>query len=256
MSIDPTKHSFSAAYGYEDLPQQLQPGELSEEARTGLWNAFFLTQNESYLRHFGIDPGWNDVLASVHADLFNLGLDTFSTDFNDINRIYRRYFAEAEINKVYDLILHIVRHENCPDEFHARVAAAFLKHRLAHAYDYKSRTIFPASTPEEGQAIIDAVRQLETGRLDGAHQHLVESANFINQGNWAKSVHESINAVESVACQIEPGSNTLGAALRKLRKQGKSAHPALNEGFEKLYGYTSDEQGRLVRSGSVERGPG
>lgn len=32
MNLDPTEHSFSEAYGYADLPQQLKLGELPEKA--------------------------------------------------------------------------------------------------------------------------------------------------------------------------------------------------------------------------------
>ena len=40
--------------------------------------------------------------------------------------------------------------------------------------------------------------------------------------------------------------------LKNLGQQGISAHPALNEGFEKLYGYTSNEQG--VRHALLDQG--
>ena len=252
MTVDPTKVSFSQAQGLEPLPRQLQLGELPENARTGLWNAFYLTHSDGYIRSFGIDPSWNEVLASVHAELFHRGLDTFSTDFNQVMNSYRGVFAEAPFNKVFDLILHIARHERCPEEFHARVASALQQHRLAYFYEAKSRTIFQASTPEEGQAIIDAVRELNDYGLDGAQNHLMQSAAFINQSEWAQSVHESISAVESIGVQIAPKGNTLGAALKNLSQQGISVHPALNEGFGNLYGYTSNEQG--VRHALLDQG--
>jgi len=41
---------------------------------------------------------------------------------------------------------------------------------------------------------------------------------------------------------VENPKATLGDALRVLEKRG-TLHPALKDGFGKLYGYTSDEQG-------------
>ena len=243
MTIDPTKASFSQAQGYEPLPQQLQLEELPTNARTGLWNAFYLTHSESYTRYFGIDPNWNEVLASVHADLFHQGLDAFSTDFNRVMNSYRGVFAGAPFNKVFDLILHIARHEQCPEEYHARVASTLQQHRLAYVYDAKSRTIFPASTPEEGQAIVGAVNQLQESGLDGARQHLIDSATFLNQGHWANSIKESISAVESVARGIAPGTRNLGSALNQLGHRGMLEHPSLRNGLEKLYEYTNEEGG-------------
>ena len=44
---------------------------------------------------------------------------------------------------------------------------------------------------------------------------------MVNQGLWGDSIHESINAVESVARQIAPGNpQALGAALNSLGRQG------------------------------------
>lgn len=207
------------------------------------WNAFYLTQNESYTRYLGIDQNWNDLLASIHADYFNLGLDEFNPDFHQINTFYKKYFTDAEFNKLFDLILHIVRHANCPDEFHWRVATTFINHRLAYVYDTESRTIFPASTPEEGQAIVGAVNQLQESGLDGARQHLIDSATFLNQGHWANSIKESISAVESVARGIAPGTRNLGSALNQLGHRGMLEHPSLRNGLEKLYEYTNEEGG-------------
>ena len=45
MTIDPTKVSFSQAQGYESLPQQLKPRELSYKARIGFSCARFLRQS-------------------------------------------------------------------------------------------------------------------------------------------------------------------------------------------------------------------
>ena len=55
-----------------------------------------------------------------------------------------------------------------------------------------------------------------------------------------------------MARRIAPGSNTLGAALSNLRNQGLLEHPALYQGLERLYGYTSDEQG--VRHSLLDQG--
>lgn len=63
----------------------------------------------------------------------------------------------------------------------------------------------------------------------------------LHEGKWAGSVRESIHAVESVACELAPGKNTLGAALDAIKI--KDLHGGLKEAFEKLYGYASNEKG-------------
>ena len=61
--------------------------------------------------------------------------------------------------------------------------------------------------------------------------------------NYRNSIKESISAVESIARVVsELDKATLGDALKAI-DQSDQLHPALKEGFLKLYGYTSDEQG-------------
>lgn len=114
------------------------------------------------------------------------------------------------------------------------------------------RALAESDSAEEGQATIDALRVLKKHGLDGARQHLLRSSAFISQGEWARSVHESISAVESVARRIAPETDTLGDALKQLRKRGVLKHRALEQGLGNLYGYTSDEQG--VRHSLLDQG--
>lgn len=112
-------------------------------------------------------------------------------------------------------------------------------------------TILPAVTPEEGDAVADALRTLREAGLRGSAAHLRKAAEHVNAGDWAGSVRESIHAVESVARQLDPdAAKTLGPALAALEKRG-ALHPALKGAFSKLYGYTSDEQG--VRHALLDR---
>ena len=134
----------------------------------------------------------------------------------------------------------IMRHRECPPSFIIVVAATFEDCRLAYVVDQRIPvTILPAATSEEGRAIGNALEDVRAAGLQGAESHLRDSGRLINAGDWAGSVRESINAVESVARRIAPEAQTLGSALKKMGK----LHPALKEAFSSLYGYTSDEQG-------------
>ena len=252
MTIDPVKVSFSHAQGYEPLPQQLQLGELPYQARMSFWNAFYVADREERPHYGKITEAWHQVLMDVHSGFFYEGLDEFDADDGEIHNTYKPYFLDADFNKVFDLIVFMVRHPKCPNRFGAGVILTFMEHRLAYVFDHKSRTIIPATTPEEGKAIVEAVQQLNDHGLDGARNHLIHSATFINQGQWPRSVHESISAVEAVARRISPGTNTLGAALNQLRRDGLLEHRALELGLGNLYGYTNNEQG--VRHSLLDQG--
>ena len=104
-------------------------------------------------------------------------------------------------------------------------------------------TILPAATPQEGDALIGALKLLNDGGYSGAETHLREAGVQINAGEWAESVRESIHAVESVARQLDPrGGKSFDDAMRALEDRVR-IHPALRKAFGGLYGYTSDEQG-------------
>jgi hypothetical protein len=61
--------------------------------------------------------------------------------------------------------------------------------------------------------------------------------------DYRNSIKESISAVESIARDLTGMPKaTLADALKVLERDNR-LHPALKEGFLRLYGYTSDEGG-------------
>lgn len=71
--------------------------------------------------------------------------------------------------------------------------------------------------------------------------------------DYENSVKESISAVEAM-CNIitgmDRGNATLGSAIKKLKECGIYIHPAMENAFKQLYGYTSDSSG--IRHGGIE----
>ena len=169
---------------------------------------------------------------------------------------YKGWFLDiAPFNKVFDLLLMIMRQPDCPREFVDVISRTFEECRLAYYVDTQAPvTIFPATTPTEGKAISNALRDIREAGLQGAEAHFREASNLINLGDWAGSIHNSISAVETVAGQIDPeNSQPLGSALTSLERRGLQLHPALREGLSKIYGYTSNEPGiRHGLRGSTE----
>ena len=251
-NLDPRKLTFSQAYGYE-LPQPLKLEELSKEARTRLWSLLY-DQVEATLSdqrrpsspeviYRGLGRPWEAILKSIHVNLRKLPADVFGTEFDTFTSVYKRMFMDERFNKVFDLLLAIMRHSDCPPEFTESVVQIFKKCHLAYVLDVNPPpTIYPAATEEEGRAILRATSELSNAGLLGAVIHLRQASTCINQGDYPGAVRESIHAVESTARQFDPDTKTLEPALRSLEKAG-GLHPALKQAFSKLYGYTSDEQG-------------
>ena len=131
-------------------------------------------------------------------------------------------------------------------DFAERTLGRFLKVAAPYWLDISQRPywFFPRTSQEEGTATQQAMETLRQGGMNGAVTHLRKAAKFINTGDPADSIRESIHAMESVARTIDPASSeTLGPALSSLKKRGLLQHKALEKAFQQLYGYTSDEQG-------------
>ena len=245
-ALDPRNLTFSQAYGYEELPQPLKLGEISDGARTNLWSVlyYFVKSEPKYNMGIQIVHGsWRTVLTFLHVTYHERALDEFDGSLKNFTRVYKPIFVRNQFNEVFDLLLAIMRHEACPPEFIIAVAAIFKKSRLAYVVDTSSpATIYPAAAEEEGEAVLRATAELSNAGLAGAVSHLRRASENITQGDHAGAVRESIHAVESTARQIDPTAKTLEPALKSLEKT-KGLHPAMKRAFSSLYGFTSDEEG-------------
>ena len=244
------QYSFSQAQGYEEIPGPLKLEELPKEARTRIWNLFFAHLSKSMsadtmgLGGPWIGRPWEQVFQATHTQFDILSLDDWSPDFRPFCKKFRKRIESQPFNKVFDLIQFVLRHPQCPSEFVAGLRRVFADSRLAYTLDCgPPPTIVPAVTPEEGAIIVESLQSLRQAGLDGSAAHVRKASEFINEGDWAGSVRESIHAVESVARQLDPeAAQTLGPALKSIERRG-ALHPALKKAFDKLYGYTNKEQG-------------
>ena len=248
---DPRTLSFSQAQGYEEIPGPLKLEELPRKARRRIWDLFYahLLKTRSVGSEFSFSGPWfggvwEPILKEVHREIFDGTLDDWNSDFDPACKKLRDYIETRPFNKVFDLIQFVLRHRECPSDFKKQMRGTFEQCGLAYTIDIaRPPTIVPAVTPEEGRALVDAIRTLREAGLDGSASHLRKASEHLNAGDWAGSVRESIHAVESVARQLDPGAaKKLGPALASIEKRG-ALHPALKGALGKLYGYTSDEQG-------------
>ena len=247
---DPQPLTFSQAQGYEEIPGRLKLEELPAEARTTIWNVFYMCLSRSLepIRLSGppyrVAGAWADILQSKHAGYDSRPFDEWNPEFDGIRAELRHCIETLPFNRVFDFIQFVLRHRACPTDFADGMKFVFLRCRLAYTIDDgQPPTIIPAVTPEEGCAVVEALRTLREAGLGGGASHLRNASDCINARDWAGSVRESIHAVESVARQLDSkASRGLKPALVSIERRG-GLHPALKAAFNKLYGYTSDEQG-------------
>ena len=99
--------------------------------------------------------------------------------------------------------------------------------------------IIPITNKEE----LETVNEATISRYTPVNEHIQKAISLFKNkpADYANSIKESILAVEAL-CQIiiEDESATLGKAIKKLKEKGVIIPPALEEAFNKLYGYTSN----------------
>ena len=238
--------TFSQRHGYAEVPRPFQLEELPPTARVAIWNALYVHLANTLERRRHIVGGpWVYILISLHVHHDRMPLDEWRDGFELWRTDLRNRIEQLAFNHVFDLIEFITRHRSCPRKLMAEMAKVFGDCQLAYTIDVgPPPTIVQAATPEEGKQLTENLKELRAGGLHAATTHLHSASKCINDRDWAGSVRESINAVESVARQIDPAaSRSLKDALRSLEKRELLPHQALKGAFNQLYGYTSDEQG-------------
>lgn len=258
--LNPRHFSFSQAQGYECLPSQLKLEELPDEARVRLWNLFHNSLNftrfsvrigSENMICFEVDPKsiWRRILLDLHCNYFAHSIQNEAskrTNYGEesVARVFQPIFRRGKFNKVFDLLTAIMRSEECPKEYIDNVSKIFRSTRLAYfVLTDAPVAILPQATEQEGESIINAINDVDSLGMSGAKEHLRGAGEATNHHQWAESVRHSISAVESVARQLDPNaSKELGFALKTLR-ENHELHPALEQAFKNLYGYTSDEEG-------------
>ncbi|MDO4400805.1 MAG: hypothetical protein Q4D27_07655 [Coriobacteriia bacterium] len=123
----------------------------------------------------------------------------------------------------------------------------------ASAYRLISGCVVPIADDCELQSVEESLG-LAAGFLE-ASRHMENALELLSHRpnpDYANSVKESISAVEA-ACRVVAGNEkaVLSDALKKLRADGR-VHPALADGWVKIYGFTGDEGG--IRHASKREG--
>ena len=258
----PEHFTFSQRNGYEDLPEPMKLEQLSPDLRRELCNAVrqcLLNIHKRgypscrYAENF-IERTLGRFLKVAESQIrkkfdFQESLDYFEkllmkSNFNRVLDLLEIVFNETEFESVTVEEYEILKRLRSSSA--SKIQKLFNKHAAPYWLDTSQQPYWflPRTSEEEGAAARQAMETLRQGGMNGAVTHLRKAARFINTGDHADSIRESIHAVESVARTIDSGSSkTLGPALSSLKNCGLLQHKALEKAFQQLYGYTSDEQG-------------
>ena len=161
----------------------------------------------------------------------------------------------AEYNEVLDLIQYTL---NWLENRNEIGKGAFYKcYNLLLEKEYVGyRFIDGKLTPISDKLEIETLEQAMNIPFTGCRKQLEKAVGFLSDRvnkDYKNCIKESISAVESL-CQVITNDKkaTLSDALKKIERNGTVIHPALNQAFQKLYAYTSDQGGIRHAEGMFE----
>ena len=236
-------HNFSQRHGLEPLPEPMRLEFLSDDLRRELCDVVYkLLNRREYFPFVGDDTQF---FVRVLGRFLKLTEDEVNESSFDAYKNFKFVLLNDTFNGVLDLIELIVNDTRLDYSFAENIQQLFEQHLVAYYLDLSRQPymFYPRCNKEQGTATIKAINTIQENGMDASASHLQEAAKHINTQKYGDSIFHSISAVESVARSIDIKASSLGQALKNLENQGLQIHPALKKGFEKLYGYTCDEQG-------------
>ncbi len=239
---------FSQRHGFREAKSLIQTESVDDELRHGLWNALTVVywdrmKGTPYLSH---DTAMQTLCQRIWHSYFKWPIDSLDDYWPATYKELRTYFLSCPWEEVYDFIEFVPTYY--PDD-RGSIAENFqslcneiLERELA-GYRFVSGLVTPITSEEELASINEA--QSIQGKWKPVSTHLRRATELFadrKEPDYRNSIKESISAVEA-ACSILVGKSTsLGAALKQLDTT-MTIHPALQQAFQKLYGYTSDADG-------------
>ncbi len=207
-----------------------------------LWNVIY----QRFWRHhtagtWAAEVAGGRLLFSLWAEYLHEPLDEANERLAGLlDQVKRRYVDGTWID-VYDFVEFVVNSplvEADRDQFRDECNIVLEKH--LSAYRFIGTTLVPITSEEE---IISVEQAMSHGdEFKPVAEHLETALARLGDRptpDCRNSIKESISAVEAV-CQLitDDATAKLGKALKLL-----GVHPALEQGFSQIYGYTSDASG-------------
>lgn len=244
--------SFSIRNGFADRESN-NLRKTSNTLRERIWACFYKQEYDYY-----DTSEYDHFTTGIEDMMMEMGVQY---EFPE-NSIYKRRNAERlhqyVVNsdgmwfRIYDFI---EKYLNIKDkETVKRMTKEFNRILEEEVVPYRilNGSVIPIVNEEE----LETLRQVINSEYDSVSTHIKKALELYSdrqKPDYENSVKESISAVESM-CNIitgmEGANATLGNAIKKLKESGVDIHPAMENAFKQLYGYTSDASG--IRHGGIE----
>lgn len=254
--------TFSERMGLREPRTLIQSTDLDDDTRTALWNVLDLLRDlltdasHRYTSSFGRGQ---EIEAAVLTTYWTQHLRQPRDEMPRAHAVWdsmKKHIRGGEWNEALDVIEVVARvlarqdshnYEEHAPGFTEAVNDRFETYMVG--YRFIGNEITPIDSNAQADAVVDALS--DAAVVPGALHSLERAIELLSSRespDYPNSIKEAISAIEAITKSVT-GKTTLSDGLKKLESNGLTIHPALKEGWLKLYGWTSDESG--VRHGGI-----
>ena len=123
------KINFSQAMGLEDLPQQLNLGDVSDEFRSLIWYILHAELKDS-VKSFYVSGKWAALLRRYFVFELHRAVDEIDLYYESAIPSVKEVIYNSPYNKLFDFLLFLIRRDDCPAQVKTNISAAFRMARL------------------------------------------------------------------------------------------------------------------------------
>ena len=160
---------------------------------------------------------------------------------------FNELWEKVSWNQCFDVLEIMLQEEYYDIDFKCEINEIFEEEKMGY------RIIDDQIVDITNESEIEEIEEAIDSNFNTVNDHIQKSLELYSDRkntDYKNSIKESITAVESMCCIICGENVELGKALGRLEKNGIYIHGAMKNGFQSLYGYTSDESG--IRHGGIE----
>jgi hypothetical protein len=239
---------FSERIKKREVEVIIQIDSIDDELKNGLWNILTIYLFDPLQKNYSIEnSSLKSLCISIWFSHFKEPIDTMPLSSDRIKNEIRSRFFNWDYLEIYDFVDFIAVSDN--EYFYNEdyiEAMNFVLKRDLSGYRFVNGILTPIINEVEIGEIERAISSTTNGNLKGVNIHLSDALNKLSDKknpDYRNSIKESISALESLCQKItgDPKAE-LGKALKILGSK-LPIHRALEQGFIKIYGYTSDSDG-------------
>lgn len=246
-SIIHVRGGFSETHGMGSCNTQMQLNDLDDRTRIILFNkitehlSWYYANKDGAIYNDGAFHKEDALYRSISSACGKIADPNIHYYIKFLNEYLQDVIPTALYNEVFDLVELICKLCICGEELSKKVNDVFKQEYVG--YRFVDGRIIPITDENEIKSIEEACGS----KFEGPRIHIKKAVGFIadrERKDYKNCIKESISAVESICSIIVEDENaTLGKAIKQLKDNGLTIHPALEKAFLNLYGYTSDEGG-------------